>query len=223
MNRMGMEVSRLRKEVGMTQKQLAKLVGVTETFIIDVEAGRKILNSELSTKISKVLRHEIVSLDIYENEEKINKPEPGKKTEKVIEKPVQAIWNDALAGVLMSIPVYTNYKMNVTGEPRQMPVRSNKVEGFPKDKVYYLTIEDDEMAGFRICSGDLAFVLGVKEIETDAIYLVEYNGKRVLRQVRKLTNEKLLLVSNRTGLRTETVFRKDVKAIGRLIRIEILL
>ena len=223
MSRMGLEISKLRKEVGMTQKQLAKLVGVAEIFIIDVEAGRRVLNSDLSTKISKALRHEVGNLDLYEDEGKIYKPEPDKKIEKVIEKPVQAIWNEALAGVLMSVPVYLNYKLNEAGEPRQLPIRANKVEGLPKDKVFYLTIEDDEMAGFRICSGDLALVLDTREIEKDAIYLIEYNGKRAVRQIRKLDNDRLLLVSNKTGLKTETAFKKDVRVVGHLIRLEILL
>ena len=223
MSRMGLEISKLRKEVGMTQKQLAKQVGVTETFIMEVEAGRKVLNGDLTTKISKVLRHEVGNLDIYENEGKIYKPEPDKKIEKVIEKPVQAIWNDALAGVLMAVPVYTDYKMNKVGEAMQLPVSANKVEGFPKDKVFYLTIENDEMSGFRICSGDLALALDTREIEKDAVYLIEYSGKRVVRQIKKLDNDKLLLVSNRIGLKTETAFKKDVRTIGRLIRLDVLL
>jgi DNA-binding XRE family transcriptional regulator len=44
MNRIGFEVSRLRKEIGMSRKQLAKLVGVNEVFITDVEEGRKVVN-----------------------------------------------------------------------------------------------------------------------------------------------------------------------------------
>ena len=223
MSRMGLEISKLRKEIGMTQKQLAKQVGVTESFIIEVEAGRRVLNGDLSTKISKVLRHEVGNLDIYENDEKIYRPEPAKKVEKVIEKPVQAIWNDALAGVLMAVPVYANYKMDNAGKSRQLPIIGNKVEGFPKDKVFYLTIEDDEMAGFRIYNGDLALVFDTKEIEKDGIYLIEYSGKRVIRQIRQIDNDKLLLVSNKTGLKTETSSKKDVKIFGRLVRLEILL
>lgn len=123
----------------------------------------------------------------------------------------------------MPVPVYLNYKMDKTGEPRQLPIIANKVEGFPKDKVFYLTIEDNEMAGFRICSGDLALLLDTREIEKDAIYLIEYGGKRIVRQIRKLDSDKLLLVGNRTGLKTETALKKDVNAIGRLIRLEILL
>ncbi len=221
MSRMGLEISKLRKEVGMTQKELAKLVGVTETFIKEVEAGRKILNGELSIKISKALRHEVGNLEIYENETKIYKPEPAKKVEKVIEKPVQDIWNDALAGVLSAVPVYLDYKMDKKGEPRQLPIIANKVEGFPKDRVFFLTIEDDEMAGFRICHGDLALVLDTREIDKDAIYLLEHGGKRLVRQIKKLDNDRLLLVGNQTGLKTEAAFKRDIKPLGRLLRLEI--
>jgi len=56
MNRLGAEIGRLRKELGITQKQLAKLVGVSEGFIIDVESGRRILNEDLIKKFSRVLR-----------------------------------------------------------------------------------------------------------------------------------------------------------------------
>jgi transcriptional regulator with XRE-family HTH domain len=98
MSRMGLEIARLRKEIGMTQKQLAKLVGVTEGFIGEVEAGRKVLKSDLSTKISKALSHEVDKLDLYDVEEKVYRPEPDKNVVKVIEKPVQDVWNEALSG-----------------------------------------------------------------------------------------------------------------------------
>jgi len=222
MSRMGSEISRLRKEVGMTQKQLAKLVGVTEKFIIDVEEGRKVLNSELSIKISKALRHEVGNLDIYESETRLYKPEPDRKVVKVIEKPVQAVWNDALAGVLMTVPVY-GYNLDKAVDSRQLPIIANKVEGFQKDKVFYLVIEDDEMAGFRIYNGDVALACGTQEIEKDAIYLIEYNGKKAVRQVKKLNNDKLLLISNKRSLITETIMKKDIKVIARLIRLEIML
>lgn len=222
MSRMGNEISRLRKEIGMTQKQLAKLVGVTEGFIIEVEAGRKVLNGELSVKISKALRHEVGNLDVYESEARLYKPEPDRKVVKVIEKPVQAVWNDALAGVLMPVPVY-NYKMDNVLDTKQLPIIANKVEGFPKDKVFYLIIGDDEMAGFRIYNGDLALAHSTQEIEKDSICLVEYEGKRAVRQIRKLDNDKLLLVSNKRSLNTETVLKKNVKILARLIRLEIML
>lgn len=221
MSRMGLEISKLRKEIGMTQKQLAKIVGVSEGFIIDVEAGKRVLKEDLIKKISKALRREVDKLDLYQAEEN-NKPEPDKNVVKVIEKPVQDIWNDALAGVLMPVPVYT-YKMDNAIQTKQLPIISNKVEGYPKDKVFYLTIEDNEMAGFRMSKGDLALVYGTQEIENNAVYLIEYNGTRAIRQIKTLDGGKLLLVSNRGSLSTDVVYKKDVKVIGRLIRLEIIL
>ncbi|MFZ5987941.1 MAG: S24 family peptidase [Bacillota bacterium] len=221
MSRMGLEISKLRKEIGMTQKQLAKIVGVSEGFIIDVEAGKRVLKEDLIKKISKALRREVDKLDLYQAEEN-NKPEPDKNVVKVIEKPVQDIWNDALAGVLMPVPVYT-YKMDKAIQTKQLPIISNKVEGYPKDKVFYLTIEDNEMAGFRMSKGDLALVYGTQEIENNAVYLIEYNGTRAIRQIKTLDGGKLLLVSNRGSLSTDVVYKKDVKVIGRLIRLEIIL
>lgn len=221
-NRMGLEISRLRKELGLTQKQLGKTIGVSESFIIDVEAGRRILNENLIKKLSKVLRGEIGKLDIYESENSINKPEPQKNVVKVVEKPVQDIWNDALAGVLMTVPVY-NYKMERQAEIKQLPIINNKVEGFAKDKVFYLIIEGNDMAGFRILNGDRALVYSTHEIDKEGIYFIDYKGKKTVRQIKNIEGGKLLLVSNMGSLVTETAYRKDVKILGRLIRIEILL
>jgi len=222
MNRVGMEISKLRKEKGMTQKQLAKLVGVTEKVIIELEAGRRILNSELSTRISKALRQEAGKFDSFEVNEKYSQPEPVKKPVKVVQKPVQDVWSDALAGVIMSVPVY-EYDMEKAVGTRKMPIISNKVEGFPKDKVFFLIVEDNEMIGFRIAKGDCVLAHTTQEIVKNAIFFVEYNGKRKIRQINKLEGDKLLLVSNEGSLKTETLSKKDVKILAQLIRVEIML
>ena len=222
MSRMGSEINRLRKEAGMTQKQLAKQVGVTERFIEEVETGKRVLNSDLIVRISKALRQEVGRLDLYDEKEVLQKPEPDKNVKKVIEKPVQEIWTDALAGVIMTVPVY-DYKMEKAVGSKQLPIISNKVEGYPKDKVFYLTVEDDEMSGFRLMKGDMVLVCGTQEIEKDALYFIEREGKRSIRQVKKLDQEKLLLVSNGRSLSTATVSKKELKVLARLIRLEIML
>ncbi|HOM03052.1 MAG TPA: XRE family transcriptional regulator [Acetivibrio sp.] len=220
MNRLGSEIARLRKELGITQKQLAKLVGVSEGFIVDVESGRRILNEELVKKFSRVLRGEVVKLDLYEADQ--NKPEPDENVVKVVEKPVQDIWNDALSGILMTVPVY-RYKMDKAVDTRQLPIIHNKVEGFPKDKVFYLIIEDNDMSGFRIIKDDIALVYSTRDIEKDGIYFVDYKGKRTVRQIKDIGNGKILLVSNSGRLITDTIYRKDLNVLGRLIRLEIML
>jgi len=222
MSRMGSEISRLRKESGMTQKQLAKLVGVTERFIDEVETGKKILNSGLIIRVTKALRQEVGNLDLYDEAEVRSRPEPDTKIKKVIEKPVQEIWTDALAGVIMSVPVY-NYNMNITMEPKQLPIIANKVEGHPKDKVFYLTVEDDEMSGFRLAKGDLLLACSTQEFEKDSFYFISQSGRKCIRQIKKLDHDKLLLISNNGRMTTETVTQKEIKVLAKLIRLEIML
>lgn len=221
MSRMGSEISRLRKEIGLTQKELAKTVGVTEGFITEVEAGRKVLNGELLTRISKALHREVDKLDYYE-EAKANKPEPDPNVVRVIEKPVQEVWHDALSGVLRDVPVY-NYKMDKVLSTRKVPVIANKIEGYTKDKVFYLAIEDNDMIGFRILKGDTALVYSTQEIEKNSFLLVEFRDKRLIRHVRSVEGDKVLLVSNNGSINTQTVFKKEVKVLGRLIKLEITL
>ncbi len=220
MSRMGSEISRLRKEAGMTQGQLAKAVGVTESYIADVEAGKKVLNGSLAARISKALKKEADSLELYNEAEIARKPEPDRKVAKVIEKPVQAIWDEALSGVLKEVPIY-NYNMDKAVGRRQMPVIGNRIEGYPKDKTVFLKIENNEMAGFRIMKEDLAMACLTGEIERDGTYLVEYAGRRIVRQIRTIEGGKLLLVGNMGGISTETVYRKDVKVLARLVRLEV--
>lgn len=222
MSRIGTEIARLRKEAGMTQKQLAKKVGVTEHFIEEVEIGKRVMNSDLISRVSKALRQEAGKLELFDEDEIRQRPEPDKAIKKVIEKPVREIWADALAGVIMAVPVYDG-KMDKALEIRHLPIIANKVEGFPKDKVFYLTAEDNDMSGFRIMKGDMVLAYNTHELDKDAVYFIEHNGRRLIRQVRRLDQEKLLLVGNSGSLSTETVSKKEIQILARLIRVEITL
>lgn len=224
MSRIGTQIKKAREQKGMTHKQLGKAVGVSESYIIDLETGKRIANDDLIKRISKVLGQEINDLMLYSEEknpvvEKAsiqktvprNKPESGK---------VQEMWSDALESVIKTIPVYEYDLVKVVGT-RQLPVISNKVEDYAKDKVFFLSIQDNDMIGFRIMQGDVAFAHATHEIESNAICLVEYEGKRAIRQIKKLGDGKLLLISNSGRLSTETVPEKELKVLARLVRLEI--
>lgn len=218
MSRVGIKIKEARLSSKMTEKQLAKKIGVSESFIKDVELGRKVINEDVMSKISKVLEKDINDItmsfeaEVFKEELKV---EPKKNLEKVNE-----VWDDAFSSVLKTVPVY-GYDLNKALELRQMPVINNKIEGYGKDKVVFIEIQDDDMAGFRIAKGDIAFGHLSHEIENNAICLVEYNGQRVIRQIKRLDNTKLLLVSNKNSVRTETVGVKDIKVLVIFIKLEI--
>jgi transcriptional regulator with XRE-family HTH domain len=209
----------------MTEKQLAKKLGVAESFIKEVESGKKVVNESVMDKISKVLGKDLNDITMsfeaqtFQDTLEENKGKTGNK--KTVEA-VNDLWNDAFGSVLKTVPIY-GYDMNKALGTRQMPIINNKIDGYSKDKVLFLQIEEDDMIGFRISKGDIAFGHITHEIENNSICLIENGDKRYIRQIKRLDNSKLLLISNSNTLRTETVGAKDIKVLAKLDRVEIAL
>lgn len=224
MSRVGEKVKALRMEQGMSLKQLSKKLGVAESFLNEVELGRKVVNDDLIRRFSKVLGKDINDIGMSFEEEVFNEKEEKAKYEVKKEKleAVKDVWNDALGSVLKTVPIY-KYDLKAVVGKKQLPLISNKVEGYAQDKVFFLEIEEDDMIGFRIAKGDIAFAHITHEVENNAICLIEQNDERVIRQIKKLDANKLLLISNRGSLRTETVGVKDINVLAKLERVEIIL
>ena len=230
MSRIGQEINKVRLKKGKTPKQLAKALGVSESFVLDIESGKKIVSDEMIGRISKALDFELGPLGLFASDDKfepgIGKNDSVRPVKKVApvtsNEPVQQVWDDAFGNILKTVPVY-GYKMDRIMDKKLLPIEKNKVEGFAKEKVFYLIIEDTDMAGFRIFKGDRAFGVLENHIDKDGIFLIEYNGERAVRQVKKLQGDKLLLVYNRGNLITETVGTKEIKVIARLVKLEVIL
>ena len=221
MSRVGEKIKMAREKSGMPAKVLAKKLGAAEKFINEVEMGRKVAPESFIDRAAKVLNVDlndismVVTDEALMEEKKTLKEMPKKKIEASSE-----VWTDAFSSVLKNVPIY-DYSLSKNNGFKEMPVHSNKIEGYPQDKVCYLQIEDDEMSGFRIMKGDLAFAHSVKEVSNNGIFLLDYRGKRKVRQVKTLGNSKILLVSNSGSLITETMEIKEVNVIAKLERIEI--
>ncbi len=220
MSRVGEKVKSIRISTGMSQKQLSKKLGVSESFVNEVECGRKIINQNLIDKISKVLGKDINDITMS-FEDQAYEEEKGKKYSIEPKKEaVKDVWNQAFGSVLKNVPIY-KYDLKKAISFKQLPLINNKVEGYAQDKAFYLEIEDDDMIGFRIAKGDLAFAHSTHEVENNTICLVDYGNIRSIRQIRKLDNNKVLLISNKGSLRTETAEIKELKIIAKLDRVEI--
>ncbi|EGT2190461.1 XRE family transcriptional regulator [Clostridium perfringens] len=220
MSRVGERIKEAREKSGMTQKALAKKLGVAEKFVNEVETGRKIINESLISKVSKVLNTDLNDINMVVTDEELQKE---LKAEKQVRqrKPaeVNEVWNQAFGSVLKNVPIYDYSLAQVKGY-KQLATASNKIDGHTANKVFYLKIENNDMTGYRIQENDLALCYSIKEIENNSICLVEFNGKRVIRQIKKLDNVKALLISNNGSMRTETANIKEVKSIAKLYRIE---
>ncbi|MCB2356235.1 S24 family peptidase [Clostridium estertheticum] len=218
MSRVGDRIKQVRETKEVSQKQLGKKIGVSEGFINDIELGKKVINEKLLEKISKILGEEIEDRSVA-FEDALEGEERNPKLERPIAGKVNEVWNDAFSSVLKDVAIYKYDLVKAIGK-KQMPIISNKVEGYAQDKVLFLEIENDDMLGFRICSGDIAFAHLTHEIENNSISLLDYNGERVLRQIKKLDSNKVLLISNRISLKTDTVPHNDIKVIAKLDSIQ---
>lgn len=222
MSRVGEKIKEARLKAGMTQKAFGKKLGVAEKFINEVEIGRKIVQESFIEKAAKILNADLndVSMVVTDEilmEERKSYEESNKKPTKI---ETNEVWDNAFSTVLKNVPIYDYNLKNILGKI-EIPIHSNKVEGYPQDKVLYLNIQDNEMSGFRIMEGDLAFAHLVNEVSNNGIFLVEYKGKRKIRQIKSLGNSNLLLVSNGGALMTETVESREISVIAKLERIEI--
>ena len=56
MSRVGETLKAARLQSGMTQKALAKKLGVAEKYINEVEMGRKVVQENFIDKVAKVLK-----------------------------------------------------------------------------------------------------------------------------------------------------------------------
>ncbi|WP_300383626.1 helix-turn-helix transcriptional regulator [Clostridium sp.] len=226
MSRVGEKIKEARLKNGVSQKDLAKKLGVAEKFINEVEMGRKVVQEAFIEKAAKVLKTDfndinmVVTDEALQEEKKTLRETSSNSYNRKDEKEKEEVWTNAFSSVLKNIPIY-DYSLRKLKGHKEMPIHSNKIEGYTQDKVLFIEIQDDDMAGFRILKGDLAFAHLTKEVENNGIFLVDYKGKRAIRQIKVLGNSKILLVSNSVSLLTETMEVKEISVIAKLNRLEV--
>ncbi|OPX47013.1 helix-turn-helix domain-containing protein [Clostridium thermobutyricum] len=222
MSRVGERIKEARLKSNMTQKALAKKLGVAEKYINEVELGRKVAQESFIDRAAKILKADLNDISMVVTDKELmdeRKAASNFKPQKTkVEK--NDVWENAFSSVLRNVPIYDYNLKNVLGH-KELPIHSNKVEGYPQDKVLYIKIQDDEMSGFRMLEGDLVFAHLVSELNSNGFFLVNHKGENKIREIKRLDNSKVLLMSNRGGLMTETVEVKNLQVIAKLDRIEI--
>lgn len=228
MSRVGEKIKAAREKSGISQKALAKKLGVAEKFINEVEMGRRVVQESFIDRAAKVLKVDLNDISMVVTDEALmeeRKVQSTLKENKVKPKTLgetSAVWTEAFSSVLKKVPIYDYKLKNIIGG-RELPIYSNKVEGYPSDKVLYIKVEDNDMAGFRIMAGDIVFAHLVKEVTNNGIFLISYKGERKIRQIKSLGNSKVLLISNSGSVMTETVELNSIDIVAKLERVEITL
>ena len=240
MSRLGDLLMLERTRQKLTRKQVARMCGISENYLKDVEEGRRIIQDDQARRILNKLgtsqRNEAefsldeiaATVDLGTLAPQKPAPQPEKKPEPKPEpaKPVSAeeqsgIWLDALSSVLRPVPVMNAGWIQVSR--RMVPLQDGKIEGAKPDRVVYFLAPDDSMRAMRIEKGDLVLVVPQNLPEDGAIMLVEYGAHRCLRKVKLLGNSNILLQSGDRELAAESVHISDIKIVGRAVRVEITL
>lgn len=239
MSRLGDLIRTERVRQKMTPKQVARKCGVSESFILAVEAGTRIIADDQARRILRTIGlreqneadftlDDIAATVDLQTVQPTRVVKPAPKAEKVAstqdsaeEGVAGSVWLDALSSVLKHVPV-----MNAVMKPvdhRLLPILNGRIEGANPDKVFYFLAPDDSMRGFRIHAGDVALVVPAQSPIDGAVMLVEYGAHRALRKVKKLDGFQVLLQSYDREYNAETLALSDVNFLGRCVRLEIAL
>jgi len=218
MNRLAEQIRAARLEAKLTEKQLAKKVGLTENFIVQVESNRKILNESIAEKILTVLGKSLESIE-PELKEEPYEPKSVVQKAKVKEETLaiqpNAQWQDALSGIIRSYPILKGQK--VVGH-QELVISSKKIEGVHPD--YIQLVESQESCeSFRVQKGDLLYLAVGEQFINDRIYLIDFYNKHMVRKVRKESDGNYTVSPGLSGGSPERAQSTQVKVIGRLLRV----
>jgi transcriptional regulator with XRE-family HTH domain len=234
MSRLGDTIRNARVKSGMSEKALGKKCGFAESYIKDVESGRRIVSDEQAQRILKVLGVKdpvSTELEVAQEPEVKLRPRPrpyvlpahreGESVKTAEESKVETeqndAWLDALGGVVKRVPVMD--EEGVVLDHVLEPVIGGKIEGGAPDKVLYYRCPDDSLRGYRIHAGDLLLTIPAKTPVDDAVMLMQYKGSRVVRKMTRLDGGKVLLQSYDREFVGEKVELKDVLILGQCVRL----
>ena len=229
MSRLGDTIRAARLKAKLSEKALGKKCGLAESFIKDVESGRKIVSDDQAQRILKVLGvKNPVSTELEVASEPPVKLRPRPRAyilpveeQNAPDRHAQAesndAWLDALGGVVKRVPVMSPDGLVI--DHVLTPIVGGKIEGGAPDKVLYYRVPDDMLRGFRVYAGDLLLVVPASKAEDDRLMLVEYGGERMVRKLMKLDGGRIQMQAFDHEFSAVVGNLQTVKVLGRCVKL----
>ena len=230
MSRLGDTIRSARLKAKLTEKALGKKCGLAESYIKDVEAGRKIVSDDQAQRVLKVLgvaNPISTELEVAAEPEVKLRPRPrayvisateqAEAARKAAEESSDA-WLDALGGVVKRVPVMSPDGLVI--DHVLTPIVNGRIEGGPPDKAIFYRCPDDMLRGFRVHAGDLLLTVPAGKPEDGALMLVEYRGERMVRKVLKLDGGRIQLQAFDHEFSAVVGTPMDTKVLGRCVKLE---
>jgi len=240
MSRLGDLIRTERIRQKLTPKQVAKKCGVSESYLMAVEAGTRIIADDQARRILKsiglkqqteaefTLDDIAATVDLAQVQPRLAQAVQQKPQRKEAELAASSsdekeegvagsVWLDALQSVLKRVPV-----MNAVMKPVRyelVPVENGRIEGANPDKVFFYLAPDDSMRGFRIHRGDIVLTVPAQSPVDGAVMLMNYNEHRYLRKVKILDDQRVLLQSYDREYEAETVAINEIGFLSRCVKV----
>ena len=244
MSRLGDLIRLERTRQGLTHKQVARKCGVSDKYLMEVEAGTRIIADDQARRILKsmgmtqhteadfTLDDIAATVDLQSAVPQLTRAAEARKAQQTEKKKAEkeapvaesdpgvsgSIWLDALSGVLKHVPVY-NAVMKEVGH-RLLPVSGGKIEGAPADKVFYFMAPDNDLRGFRVQRGDLLLVVPAQAAVDGAIMLLQTPQGRILRKVKRVNDYQAMLQKYDEAFESEIKNFNELTFVGRCVRLE---
>jgi len=236
MSRLGDLIRLERTRQGLTHKQVARKCGVSDKYLMEVEAGTRIIADDQARRILKTMglqQHNeadftlddiAATVDLQSAVPQLTKAvdkKPADKPKAVAESDPGvsgSIWLDALSGVLKHVPIY-NAVMKEVGH-RLLPITGGKIEGASPDKVYYFMAPDNDLRGFRVQKGDLLLVVPAQAAVDGAIMLLQTPQGKLLRKVKRVNDYQAMLQKYDDAFESEIKNYNELTFVGRCVRLE---
>ena len=229
MSRLGDAIRKARLAAKMTEKQLGRKCGMAENVIKDIESGRRIIADDQAQRILKLLgaNSELsTELDVASEPEVKLRPRPRAyvmpardvppEQQRAVDESTDA-WLDALGGVVKRVPVMDS--QGVVIDHVLTPIIGGKIEGGAPDKVLYFRVPDDSLRGFRVHAGDLLLTVPETRAQDNALMLVEYKGRRMVRKLLKLDGMRIQLQAFDREFEAVAAPAPEVRVLGRCVRL----
>ena len=240
MSRLGDLIRTERIRQKLTPKQVAKKCGVSESYIMAVEAGTRIINDEQARRILRTIglkQQTEADFTLDDIAATVDLAQAAPSLAQAVQKPKKkeaelvastreeekeegvsgSVWLDALSSVLKRVPV-----MNAVMKPvsyQLVPVENGRIEGANPEKVFFYLAPDDSMRGFRIHRGDIVLTVPAQSPVDGAIMLLNHNEHRYLRKIKILNDRQVLLQSYDREYEAETAEISDVGFLSRCVRV----
>lgn len=226
MNRVAKKIKEARAKAKMTEKELAKKCGLSVSYIIQIESGKKVVNEKVAEKILKVLGEKLEFLN-QEDSDTEKSADTGSNKKKVESKPKEQFynikpteqWSDALANIIKKFPIYEVSSNKVVGH-KELPILNKKIEGYNWEKILFVKSQDNVMEAFRIKKNDVIVVQLTKEIQNGSIYLIEMNNRKMIRQLQKKPSKKVMISTEPNENNPVIRDLNKIKVIGKCVKVE---